>query len=87
MISKNVYEHVKYGNGAVPKAWHQDKNGNGYGLSNRAGLVVARFYPPLPTTRDNASMQRWHRSVVDIPLSDIPKTVESDWYCYWENEC
>ena len=71
MISKNVYEHVKYGNGAVPKAWHQDKNGNGYGLSNRAGQVCARFYPLVGES-------------VDIPLSDIPET--SDWDCYWEGE-
>ena len=74
MIPNNAYMHVRHGNGATPKAWHRAKDGNCYGLSNWSGRVCARFYPLVGES-------------VDIPLSDIPETVESDWDCYWEGEC
>jgi hypothetical protein len=72
MIPQGIYDHIKYGNGATPKAYMVRKETE-YILSRKNKVVTCSKY----TGNDSK----------EIPLSSVPSSVESDWTTYWENEC
>lgn len=80
MLPRNVYEHIKYGNGAKPGASLKLANGTSYTVSKVDRRIVATFYPAdFLTNRQTKSK--------NVRLSDIPDRPESEWNIYWTHEC
>ena len=80
MLPQNVYEHLKYGNGATPVASLACPDGIHYSLEGGWGKkIVATQYPADFLTNPNAKSKR-------IRLGDIPTRPESEWSMSWINE-
>lgn len=93
MLPKNVYEHIRYGNGAKPGASLTLPNGTSYSVTREIKSVpswtgpttyhqeiVATMYPA------NSLTNRRVKSV-KVRLGDIPTRPELEWKVYWTHEC
>lgn len=81
MIPQDVYDHIKYGNGAIPGA-DMERGRHSYSLSPRfyrgRWFVICTKY----THDDDGVLMAWR----DIPLRDVPESDAADWRTYWTGE-
>lgn len=83
MLPKNVYDHVRYGNGARPEASATLIDGSHIHVEPRREpphyriTIRARLYPPDFCANPKARAR-------DIALSECPE--DADWQTYWTHE-